>query len=131
MKTAMSRINLDRLGITASTLCAIHCAALPFVLTMLPLWGLEFLGNKATEVGMILLSLFLGVWSLGRAYRSGHKRILPVLLLITGFSCIGLGHFSGIEILEPILIPLGGFTIAAAHFVNLKLLNTCVVKHKH
>ncbi|WP_443944177.1 MerC domain-containing protein [Pedobacter sp. AW1-32] len=131
MKLAMRKINLDRIGITASTLCAIHCAALPFVLTMLPLWGLEFLANEAVEIGMIVLSLLLGIWSLGRAYRKDHQKILPVFLLVIGFSFIGFGHFLGIDSLEPILIPLGGVIIAAAHFVNLKLLNTCVIKHKH
>ena len=30
----------DRVGATASFLCAIHCALLPFVLTLLPLLGL-------------------------------------------------------------------------------------------
>jgi len=118
-------LNLDKIGITASTACAIHCALLPFVLTLLPLWGLDFLASPVTEISMILLSLVLGAWSLGKSYRKVHHRVLPIIILILGFACIVTGHFSGISILEPILIPAGGFAIASAHFLNLKLAKTC------
>jgi len=122
-------INLDKIGITASTACAIHCAILPFLLTLLPLWGLEFLATPVLEIFMILLSLILGIWSLSKSYRIVHHNSGPIILLALGFGCILFGHFSGIEILEPILIPLGGFTIAGAHFFNLKLTKSC--NHHH
>jgi len=118
-------LNLDKIGMTASTACAIHCALLPFVLTLLPLWGLDFLADPATEISMILLSLILGAWSLGKSYRKVHHRIFPVIILVLGFACIVIGHFSGISILEPVLIPAGGFAIAFAHFLNLKLARSC------
>jgi hypothetical protein len=40
---------LDSIGITASTLCAIHCAAMPLLFTSLPLLGLGFLANAWVE----------------------------------------------------------------------------------
>ncbi|WP_316803179.1 MerC domain-containing protein [Pedobacter nototheniae] len=125
MKSTRITFNLDKLGITASTACAIHCALLPFLLTLLPLWGLEFLADPTIEISMIAISLGLGVWSLSKSYRHHHHKILPVIILISGFFCIGFGHFSGVEFLEPILIPIGGFAIAAAHFINLKYTKTC------
>lgn len=121
----LKMINLDKLGITASTACAIHCALLPFMFTLLPFWGLEFLAMPALEITMIGLSLMLGIWSLGKSYNKIHQKLYPVLMLIIGFLAIIFGHFSGIEFLEPILIPLGGFTIAGAHFLNLKLSRSC------
>ncbi|WP_293789453.1 MerC domain-containing protein [uncultured Pedobacter sp.] len=130
MKQRIYKINLDRIGITASTLCAIHCAALPFLITVLPLWGLGFLVNEAVEITMIAVSLVIGVWSLSIAYRKQHRRITPILVLVTGFACIAFGHFSGIELLEPILIPIGGFIIAAAHYINLRMLKTCPMGHQ-
>jgi hypothetical protein len=102
MKQRSYKINLDRIGITASTLCAIHCAALPFVITVLPMWGVGFLANEAVEITMIAVSLIIGIWSLSAAYRKQHHRIIPVLILISGFACIAVGHFLGIELLEPI-----------------------------
>ncbi len=131
MKLRSYKINLDRLGITASTLCAIHCAALPFLITVLPMWGMDFLANEAIEIAMIVISLIIGVWSLSSAYRKQHRRILPILVLIAGFASIATGHFSGIEQLEPILIPSGGFIIAVAHFINLQMLKSCPVNHQH
>ncbi len=131
MKQRSYKINLDRLGITASTLCAIHCAVLPFVITVLPIWGMGFLANEAVEITMIAVSLVLGVWSLSSGYRKQHQRIMPLLVLILGFIFIAFGHFSDLEALEPVLIPLGGFTIALAHYLNLRLLKTCPVNHNH
>jgi len=124
MKT-IKALNLDKIGITASTACAIHCALLPFVLTLLPFWGLEFLAHPAIEISMILLSLMIGAWSLGKSYRKVHQRILPIIILVLGFALIFIGHFSGIEILEPIFIPVGGLAIAGAHFWNIRLSKSC------
>jgi len=131
MKLRSYKINLDRIGITASTLCAIHCAALPFLITVLPMWGPGFLANEAVEITMIAVSLIIGIWSLGAGYWKQHHHIMPILLLISGFACIVFGHFSGIELLEPILIPIGGFTIAAAHYINLRMLKSCPIDHQH
>lgn len=35
------RLNLDALGVCASTLCMIHCLVLPLLLAVLPLWNLS------------------------------------------------------------------------------------------
>ncbi|WP_316841439.1 MerC domain-containing protein [Pedobacter gandavensis] len=123
-KTLLKSGRLDQVGITASVACAIHCAALPFLITLLPLWGLSFLANPWVEFSMIGLSLFIGTWSLAQSYPK-HKRIIPILVLITGFLLIGTGHYA-LSFLEAILIPLGGFTIALAHFLNWKYTRNCV-----
>lgn len=122
--------HLDRLGMTASTLCAIHCALVPIFLTALPLLGLEFLSNEWVEISMIIVSVFLGTLSLSLSYRKQHHKVLPFFVLFIGFALIATGHFSGIGSLEPILIPLGGFTVAAAHLVNWKLNRSCSHDHK-
>lgn len=126
MKPFVKSARLDQLGITASLACAIHCAVLPFFISTLPLWGLGFLAHSWVEVLMICLSLVIGAWSLSSSYPR-HKKVLPVAVLLAGFGSIALGHYF-IESLEAILIPLGGFTIAAAHFINWKYSRSC--KHK-
>lgn len=125
MATSKTTARLDRLGMTASTLCAIHCALVPIFLTALPLLGLEFLANEWVEITMLIASVVLGTLSLSLSYRNQHHKVLPFLVLFAGFAFIGTGHFSGIAFLEPILIPLGGFTVAAAHLVNWRLNRTC------
>ncbi|MCX2574425.1 MerC domain-containing protein [Pedobacter sandarakinus] len=116
---------LDKFGIAASTACAIHCAAIPFVITVLPFWGIGFLSDIHFEIAMIGLSIILGIWSLAKSYSNVHQNPKPIVILIVGFTLIGAGHVPTIEALEPILIPIGGICIAIAHLVNLKLSKTC------
>jgi hypothetical protein len=129
---------LDNIGMTASTLCAIHCAAVPVFFTSLPLVGLGFLANPLVEWGMITLALVLGVLSIGSSYFKFHHRILPLAMLIAGFIIIIIGHLFITTWVEAIIVPIGGLTIAAAHFVNYKYAGVCRasdsffhVKHPH
>lgn len=111
---------MDRIGFTASALCAVHCALMPFVITLLPLLGLEFLSSVWFEVGIISLSITIGFSSLLPSYLRYHRKALPIVLLIVGFVLIFGAHMLGIHEWEPVLVPLGGFTIAGAHFLNWK-----------
>lgn len=117
MKSRNRILWLDQTGIAASIACAIHCAALPLVATLLPLVGLTFLANPLVEISMLSLSLCVGLLALFTAYRL-HQQMLPILILLAGFLLIGVGHF--IPHQEAILIPTGGLLIAAAHFFNIK-----------
>ena len=117
MKNRNRILLLDRTGITASIACAIHCAALPLIATLLPLWGLEFLANPFVEFLMLSLSVVIGFIALFSSYRTHHQK-LPIILLLLGFTTIAFGHY--IENTEAILIPLGGLLIAAAHLFNIK-----------
>lgn len=117
MKNRHRILLLDQTGIAASLACAIHCAALPLLTTLLPLVGLTFLANPLVEISMLILSLCIGLFALTTAYRL-HQQKLPISILLAGFLFIGLGHF--IAHAEAFLIPLGGLLIAAAHFFNIK-----------
>jgi hypothetical protein len=116
---------LDHIGITASTLCAVHCAVVPILFTSLPLFGLGFLANAWVEWGMIALALAIGTYSIGGAYLRVHKRPVPLYLLIAGFAVILLGHAFITGWPEIIMVPAGGLLIAAAHFVNYRYTGAC------
>jgi hypothetical protein len=116
---------LDGIGITASTLCAIHCAFVPVFITVLPLIGLGFLANPWFEWGMIILAFIIGVSSISSSYFRMHKRALPLVLLTIGFMIIISGHLFITGWAEGIIVPIGGFTIAAAHFINYKYVGAC------
>jgi len=118
---------LDNIGMTASTLCAIHCALVPIFITVLPLIGLGFLANPWFEWGMIILAFIIGVSSISSSYFRMHRRWLPLLLLSIGFTIIILGHIFITGWVEGIVVPLGGFTIATAHFINYKYVGACKV----
>lgn len=127
MKPSVKSSTLDQLGMTASIACAIHCAALPFFITTLPLWGIEFLAHTWFELSMICLSLLIGTYALTRSFAQ-HRKLVPVLVLIIGFGLIATGHYT-LESLEAIFIPIGGFTIAAAHYLNWKYSRRCSNHH--
>lgn len=138
MISSKRAIKLDNIGMTASTLCAIHCAAVPVFFTSLPLVGLGFLANPLVEWTMITLALVLGIASIGTSYFRLHHRVLPLALLVGGFMIIIIGHLFITSWVEAVVVPVGGFLIAIAHFINYKYAGTCRagdsffhVKHAH
>lgn len=128
-KTLQLRL-LDRLGISASLLCAVHCAILPLAMTVLPLLGVGFLAHGWFEVAMVALSVVIGVLSLGRSYRI-HKQLNPIFMMIAGavillFNLLGhSSHNETLEALHPFIALLGGVMIISAHRVNMKLCSSC------
>ena len=112
----------DRVGATASFLCAIHCALLPFVLALLPFVGLEFLADHRFERGFVLFACTLALFAMVRGYRR-HQVSLPLLLAVPGLALLLLGvtyaeHYS--IILHSVLVTCGGLLVASAHFINLR-----------
>ena len=113
----------DRGGATASLLCAVHCALLPFVLASLPLIGLGFLADHRFERGFILFACTLALASIGVGFRRHrHFRafwfVVPglVLLLVGGFVDFGSAIYT-----HAVLVSIGGTLVALAHVTNLRL----------
>lgn len=112
----------DRVGATASFLCAVHCALLPFVLALLPLVGLGFLADHGFERVFVLFACALATLALGRGFRRHHES-LPLLLAAPGIALLVLGvmYLEGHSIVtHSVLVTCGGLLLAAAHFVNLR-----------
>jgi MerC mercury resistance protein len=113
----------DRIGAAASFLCAIHCAALPFVLSLLPLLGLEFLADHRFERAFVMFACALALLTLVNGYRR-HRRPTPLLCAFPGLSLLLLGVTVAEDysiVLHSVLVTCGGVLVAAAHFVNLRL----------
>lgn len=111
----------DRVGATASFLCAIHCALLPFVLTLLPLVGLGFLAGHRFERDFVVFAVSLALFALVSGYRRHHQR-LPLSLAGPGAALL----LFGVTVAEAypiavhsVLVATGGTMVAAAHFMNL------------
>lgn len=129
---------LDNVGMTASILCAIHCAVVPLLITSLPLLGLGFLANPVIEWSMIIFALCIGIYAIGLSYFRTHHKRLPMLLLILGFLIIIAGHLFITSWHEAIIVPIGGLLIATAHFFNYRYSGMCTpghslfhLKHEH
>jgi MerC mercury resistance protein len=118
------RLNWDALGIGASLACAIHCALLPLFLSSLPLFGVNIIDNRVFEVGMILLALFIGSYSLYHGYKKHHHNGVPLALFFSGFIFLVLKQFF-IRFETWLLIP-AVVLIISAHLLNYRF---CRVHH--
>ncbi|HVW95355.1 MAG TPA: MerC domain-containing protein [Mucilaginibacter sp.] len=116
---------LDSVGMTASILCAIHCAIVPLLITSLPLVGLSFLANPWFEWSMIGIAVIVGFSAIGFSYFRSHHRVLPAILLLGGFLFIIVGHLYVKSWREMLIVPFGGLLIALAHFFNYKYTAVC------
>jgi len=122
-------INKDFLGFVASMLCAIHCAALPLILTFSALSGLSFLANHAIEFVFLGISAILAVWSLIPSYKHKHHNARPLQIVALGFVFLISSRFLPHGFTEHFMTAIGGFIVAVAHITNWKLSKKCECKH--
>ena len=118
---------LDRVGMSASLACALHCAVFPLVLAALPALGLAWLDAAWVDWTMVLLAAGLAL----SAHRGGftmHRRCLPAgvavvgLLTIVTTMCLLKGNAS-----QHYMQAAGAVVVASSHFLNRHLCCTCAV----
>jgi len=123
------KINWDRLGITTSVVCAIHCGLLPVILPVLPLFGVNIVHNSLFEWAMITLAFGIGCYSLYHGFIRHHHSYRPITIFLIGFVFLVLKQFfhSQEYIFLSIAVPL----IISAHFINIRLCkkNKCSSAH--
>ncbi|MGH8042923.1 MAG: MerC domain-containing protein [Rudaea sp.] len=116
----------DRVGATASLLCAVHCAALPFVLALLPALGLGFLADHGFEIGFILCASVFALTVLILGYRR-HRTPRALALLLPGLALLWIAGFvydNHVHIgWHAVLMAIGGSCVALAHLTNLHLVH--------
>jgi len=118
---------VDRVGATASLLCAVHCALLPFVLALLPLIGLEFLAGHTFERIFVACAAALACASILVAYRR-HRHPQALMLMVPGIVLLLCGVVIDIDahlLLHTVAVVCGGVLVASAHATNLML------SHRH
>lgn len=113
------KINWDALGITASVLCAIHCAILPLAFASLPVLGVNIVHNAAFEYGMIGLAFVIGTAALRHGWRRHHRRAMPLLLFTAGIILLVAKQIW--HEYELFLLPFAVLGIVTAHILNYRL----------
>ena len=69
----------DSLGIVASFACAIHCAAMPFIVSDLPSTDLSWLTSEGFHQGMAIVCILIGMAAFLPGWQR-HRNIKPMLL---------------------------------------------------
>jgi uncharacterized membrane protein len=124
--------DIDIVGMYTSTICAIHCLALPFLLVALPLAGITFIADLLWEIIFLLTAAVVGITAISRSFKI-HGRKLPALMLSTGLmllvaSKIELSHSHEAFELHTFGAFLGGILIASAHYFNHRFKNSAFKK---
>ena len=83
----------DWLGIAASVGCAIHCAAMPFVIAFLPMLGLSFLADESFHKVMVGVCSLLVLLAFVPGWRV-HRKWLPTGIAMAGLTLIAAAAFA-------------------------------------
>lgn len=108
---------LDFLGSVISIACAIHCFALPILVSAGALVTLNRYDHELAELMILIPSMIICAWSVTSSYRR-HKKVLPSVLFALSLCIIAVGTWSHVELTEIVLNTSGAFLIAAAHLFN-------------
>lgn len=123
MRARFISLHLDAVGFFASLLCAVHCALLPFLLVLLPLFRLEFILGNTAELVLVAGTVSLATASFIRSYQKHrHKRV--GLLMLAGFAAFFYGALAApSEEIEVVVTSGGGILIAVGHYLSWSYLH--------
>ncbi len=111
---------IDNIGIWVTSLCALHCILLPFVLPFAPMLADSLFSESWFERLVLLTSLSIGLWALVTGFNRYHKKVYPFYLLAFGGITYWYKDAMG-EAWEPYILSTGAVFIVAAHLINLRL----------
>lgn len=127
MKNALN-INLDKVAIVFSAICALHCILLPVALIFLPALSTTFLGSEDFHKALLYfvvpssaIALFLGCKMHGKNHVYVYGAVGIGALLIASF----FGHDLFGESGEKLLTLLGAGIVSLGHIKNQKLCAEC------
>jgi hypothetical protein len=121
---------IDLIALTSSLICAIHCAAIPIVLSFSSLSSLHFLENPLIEWTFIMFGVVFVFVSLWPSYKKVHHQTKPLLFAAFGFGLIAIGRLEFTELWEITNTVMGALLVSYAHYLNWKLLRVSG-RHKH
>ena len=109
--------NLDFAGAATATICAIHCAAFPILLSFGVISGTHH--NHTFDWVFLSIGLLIAAYILVKDFTSSHRNFLPLIIAGLGFIFL----YTGIETHGELfyLNVLGGLLIVCSHFYNWKL----------
>jgi hypothetical protein len=121
-------INPDRAGFFTSMLCAIHCSAVPVMISMGLLSTSTWLHNHLIDWVVIGTGILIATYSLLGDFIKKHRNVIPLALATLGFIFLFVGmieHHGWMLIFSV----LGGLSVASAHLYNHKLSRVMLVKN--
>lgn len=125
---------LDRIAISLSAVCIVHCLAVPLIVAVLPIAALGFGGGSHFHASMLWLVVPVSVVGLLLGYRE-HRRGRIVATGILGMIVVAYagvyGHGQWTLTSEILVSTLGSLVLAGAHWANLAVVRRVHVHHTH
>lgn len=117
MSNFLSRPLWDRVGILATTACALHCLLMPLLLPLFMVSGLAALADRRFEWAVLALTLTLAGLVLWQGYRYHHGRRLPLVAAAVGALIYAARSMLAVS-WEPLILILGASCVVMAHLLN-------------
>ena len=113
----------DRVAITLSTVCIVHCLAMPFVIALLPVTALALGGDGHFHALMLWFVVPTSVIGLGLGVRV-HRRADIVALATVAIAALAAtalwGHSAWDPTVEVFVNVTASVLLAAAHWRNFR-----------
>ena len=113
-----TRRRLDRLGISLSAICAVHCVLSIVLVSALGIGGHFLLGPEAHRAGLALAMLIAAVAIGWGALR--HRRPAPFVIAMMGLTFMGGALAVPHGPKEAVLTIIGVTLVAAGHLLNMR-----------
>ena len=122
LSTSLS--SLDKLAVSGSAICAIHCLCLPLLVGVFPALGATMLGQESFHVLLLWLVVPLSIVTLSLGCQKHGDKLLA-LLGVSGLAALIVSAMLGHDVFgeggERIGTLIGAGAIAAAHLRNYAL----------
>jgi hypothetical protein len=128
-KVMFSQNILDKTGMLASGLCAVHCLVLPVFLSFSAFSGISFLNDPLLENSVLVISFVLGAVSFLPSYFKHHRKMTAIIFFLLGFLLIAFSRVVISNVNEAMLTGTGALVITFAHYGNYKLCKRAHAKY--
>jgi uncharacterized membrane protein YfcA len=119
---------VDRIGIVASSVCFVHCLAMPVVLSLSAVCAHFLPTEEHTHRVLAVGVTLIGAFALGTGYRK-HKQRSVLWLMASGLTLIFTGAFVGDHLpshwVEVAITLIGGVCMITAHRKNHTFWREC------
>ena len=113
----------DKIGISVSGLCLLHCLATPIVLILFPATSFSWLENEIIHQVFAIMVILAAVMAITPHRNTGRNKDIIVMALMGVFfilSAMFLLHDHG-ALYEILITAIGSMLLITAHYKNLKI----------
>lgn len=124
------KLNLDFAGVTASVICAIHCMAVPVILSLGIVNSSHWIHNHGIDMAVIATGIIIAALSLVSDYKK-HKSLIPLITIIIGFGLLCYGLLEKNHDTHLWWSLAGSLCVISAHLINWsksKMYSLCKTK---